>query len=57
MKATLLGLAPALSSNITLGWKTLPEKNTKAYLANSQVSHLIFSFLKRLAPFNWIHVI
>jgi hypothetical protein len=37
-KAVLLGLAPALSSNIIPGSKTLPERSTEAYLTHSYVT-------------------
>jgi hypothetical protein len=35
MKGASLGLEPALFTNITLGWKSLPRTNTLAYWANS----------------------
>jgi len=35
VKASSIGTAPALPTNIRLGWKSLPETNTLAYYENS----------------------
>jgi len=35
--APLCGSLPALASNITLGWKDLPETNTLTYYENPKI--------------------
>jgi hypothetical protein len=53
LKGASLGEAPALSANIRIGWKGLPEANTLAYYKNPQIM-AVKGFIAQAPCHHWL---